>query len=124
MVRQTEQSNFSMGIGKPPRQATIWQQPRGAGLTALLLAISLMLALFVALALPVATFAAGSNTVAVVRSSGADLYDAPDGGAIQALARGQRARCHRPNSRWRWLKVTTADGVTDGPRQPGWWSLR
>jgi Tol biopolymer transport system component len=112
MVRQTEQSNFSMGIGKPPRQTTIWQQTRRAGLTARLLAISLMLALFVALALPVATFAAGSNTVAVVRSSGADLYDAPDGGAIQALARGSALEAIGRTADGAWLKVTTADGVT------------
>ena len=81
MVGQTEQSDFSMGIEKPPRQTTIWQQTRGLGL-----AISLTLALFVALALPVATFRCGSSAVAVVRSSGADLYDAPDGAAIQSLA--------------------------------------
>jgi Tol biopolymer transport system component len=107
MVWQTEQSNFSVGIGKPPRQMTIWQQPRGAWL-----AISLMLTLFVALALPGATFAAGSNTVAVVRSSGADLYDAPDGAAIQALARGSALDAIGRTADGAWLKVTTADGVT------------
>ena len=112
MVGQTEQTNFSMGIGKSPRQTTIWQQTRGAGLTALLLATSLMLALFVALAVPVATFAAGSNTVAVVRSSGADLYDAPDGATMQSLARGSALEAIGRTADGAWLKVTTADGVT------------
>jgi len=107
MAGQTEQSNFPLGLGKPPRQTTIWQQTRGAGL-----AISLMLALFVALALPVATFAAGSNSVAVVRSSGADLYDAPDGAAIQSLARGSALDAIGRTADGAWLKVTTAGGVT------------
>ena len=107
MAGQTEQSNFPLGLGKPPRKTTIWQQTRGAGL-----AISLMLALFVALALPVATFAAGSNSVAVVRSSGADLYDAPDGAAIQSLARGSALDAIGRTADGAWLKVTTAGGVT------------
>ena len=109
MVGQTEQSNFSLGEVKPHRQTTIGQQTRRAGLR---LAISLVLALFVALALPAATFAAGSNTVAVVRSSGADLYDAPDGAAIQSLARGSALDAIGRTADGAWLKVTTADGKT------------
>ena len=67
---------------------------------------------FMALALPVATFAANSNAVAVVRSSGADLYDAPDGAAIQSLARGSALEAIGRTADGAWLKVTTADGVT------------
>ena len=90
MVGQTEQSSFS--LGKKIRTDKRRSGSRHGGLG---LAISLTLALFVALALPVATFAAGSNTVAVVRSSGADLHDAPDGAVIQSLARGSALECHR-----------------------------
>ena len=97
-----------MGIEEPPRQTTIWQQTRGLGL-----AISLTLALFVALTLPVATFAAGSNTVAVVRSSGADLYDVPDGAAIQSLVRGSALEAIGTHSRWR---VVEGDDSRRGDR--------
>ena len=76
------------------------------------LVISLALALFAALALPAATFAANSNTVAVVRSTGADLYDAPDGAMIQSLARGSAINAIGRTADGAWLKVTTADGVT------------
>ena len=107
MVGQTEQTCFSLGRTHPHWHAATGQRTRR-----LWLAISLTLALFVTLALPVATFAAGSNTMAVVRSSGADLYDAPDGAAIQSLARGSALEAIGRTADGTWLKVTTADGVT------------
>jgi dipeptidyl aminopeptidase/acylaminoacyl peptidase len=71
-----------------------------------------LLALVLMLALPVMSFAAGSSTLAVVRSSGADLYDAPDGAAIQSLARGSALEAIGRTADGAWLKVTTADGKT------------
>ena len=106
-------------MGKQSKRAFRWaghirigKRRSGSGHERVGLAISLALALFVALALPVATFAANSNTVAVVRSSGADLYDAPDGAAIQSLARGSALEAIGRTADGAWLKVTTADGVT------------
>ena len=105
MVGQTEQTSFS--LGRTHQQAATGQRTRRIGLV-----ISLTLALFATLALPAATFAANSNTVAVVRSTGADLYDAPDGAVIQSLARGSALEAIGRTADGAWLKVTTADGVT------------
>jgi uncharacterized protein YraI len=112
MGGQIEKSRVSPGEIGPHGQSISGQQPGQPWLTACLPAISLVLAVFVALALPVVTFAAGSSAVAVVRSSGADLFDAPDGAVIQPLARGSALDAIGRTTDGTWLKVTTADGKT------------